>query len=121
MVLCFLSWYVDNFSSHIFIQQFQFDPVRQSDMIRRQGGFIPGVRPGISTTNYLSHIINRITLPGSVFLASVAVLPSIASVIWDIPLGFSGISILITVGVALETMKQIESQLSMRNYEGFID
>ena len=57
----------------------------------------------------------------SVFLASVAVLPSIASVIWDIPLGFSGISILITVGVALETMKQIESQLSMRNYEGFID
>ena len=90
-------------------------------MIRRQGGFIPGVRPGISTTNYLSHIINRITLPGSVFLASVAVLPSIASAIWDIPLGFSGISILITVGVALETMKQVDSQLSMRNYEGFID
>ena len=65
-------------------------------MIRRQGGFVPGVRPGISTTNYLSHIISRITLPGSVFLASVAVLPSIASAIWDIPLGFSGISILIT-------------------------
>ena len=104
-----------------FYTTIQFDPVRQSDMIRRQGGFIPGVRPGISTTNYLSHIINRITLPGSVFLASVAVLPSIASAIWDIPLGFSGISILITVGVALETMKQIESQLSMRNYEGFID
>ena len=77
-------------------------------MIRRQGGFIPGVRPGISTTNYLSHIINRITLPGSVFLASVAVLPSIASVIWDIPLGFSGISILITVGVALETLSQVD-------------
>ena len=90
-------------------------------MIRRQGGFVPGVRPGISTTNYLSHIVSRITLPGSVFLASVAVLPSIASAIWDIPLGFGGISILITVGVALETMKQVESQLSMRNYEGFID
>ena len=104
-----------------FYTTIQFDPVRQSDMIRRQGGFIPGVRPGISTTNYLSHIINRITLPGSVFLASVAVLPSIASAIWDIPLGFSGISILITVGVALETMKQVDSQLSMRNYEGFID
>ena len=104
-----------------FYTTIQFDPVRQSDMIRRQGGFVPGVRPGISTTNYLSHIISRITLPGSVFLASVAVLPSIASAIWDIPLGFSGISILITVGVALETMKQIESQLSMRNYEGFID
>jgi len=104
-----------------FYTTIQFDPVRQSDMIRRQGGFIPGVRPGISTTNYLSHILSRITLPGSVFLASVAVLPSIASAIWDIPLGFSGISILITVGVALETMKQVESQLSMRNYEGFID
>ena len=104
-----------------FYTTIQFDPVRQSDMIRRQGGFVPGVRPGISTTNYLSHIISRITLPGSVFLASVAVLPSIASAIWDIPLGFSGISILITVGVALETMKQIESQLSMRNYEGFVD
>ena len=104
-----------------FYTTIQFDPVRQSDMIRRQGGFIPGVRPGISTTNYLSHILTRITLPGSVFLASVAVLPSIASAIWDIPLGFSGISILITVGVALETMKQVESQLSMRNYEGFID
>src|SRR6056300_1367635 len=63
-----------------FYTTIQFDPVRHSDMIRRQGGFVPGVRPGISTTNYLSHIINRITLPGSVFLASVAVLPSIASV-----------------------------------------
>ncbi len=104
-----------------FYTTIQFDPVRQSDMIRRQGGFIPGVRPGTSTTNYLSHILSRITLPGSIFLASVAVLPSIASAIWDIPLGFSGISILITVGVALETMKQVESQLSMRNYEGFID
>ena len=104
-----------------FYTTIQFDPVRQSDMIRRQGGFIPGVRPGTSTTTYLSHILSRITLPGSIFLASVAVLPSIASAIWDIPLGFSGISILITVGVALETMKQVESQLSMRNYEGFID
>ena len=104
-----------------FYTTIQFDPVRQSDMIRRQGGFIPGVRPGTSTTNYLPHILSRITLPGSIFLASVAVLPSIASAIWDIPLGFSGISILITVGVALETMKQVESQLSMRNYEGFID
>ena len=61
MVLCFLSWYIDNFLTY-FYTTIQFDPVRQSDMIRRQGGFIPGVRPGISTTNYLSHIINRITL-----------------------------------------------------------
>ena len=92
-----------------------------ADDLKRSGGFIPGIRPGTDTSNLLDAIMSHITLPGSIFLASVAVLPSIASAIWDIPLGFSGISILITVGVALETMKQIESQLSMRNYEGFID
>ena len=72
------------------------------------------------TTQYLQHIISRITLPGSLFLALVAVLPSIVAIIWGVNLGFSGVSILIVVGVALETMKQIESQLMMRNYEGFL-
>jgi preprotein translocase subunit SecY len=64
--------------------------------------------------------LSRITLPGSLFLAGVAVLPSIVAIYFDLALGFSGISILIVVGVALETMKQIESQLMMRNYEGFL-
>jgi preprotein translocase subunit SecY len=85
-----------------------------------QGGFIPGIRPGSQTTRYLEHILSRITLPGSLFLASVAVLPSIVAIFTNLQLGFAGISMLIVVGVALETMKQIESQLMMRNYEGFL-
>ena len=118
-------WYVVLFALLIifftyFYTAIQFDPARQSDMIQRQGGFIPGIRPGSATTRYLEHILSRITLPGSLFLASVAVLPSVMAILWGLNLGFSGISILIVVGVALETMKQIESQLMMRNYEGFL-
>ena len=118
-------WYVFMFGMLIifftyFYTAIQFDPARQADMIQRQGGFIPGIRPGSATTRYLEHILSRITLPGSLFLAGVAVLPSIVAILWHINLGFSGISILIVVGVALETMKQIESQLMMRNYEGFL-
>ena len=118
-------WYVIFFGLLIifftyFYTAIQFDPARQSDMIQRQGGFIPGIRPGSATTRYLEHILSRITLPGSLFLAAVAVLPSIVAILWNISHGFSGIAILIVVGVALETMKQIESQLMMRNYEGFL-
>jgi preprotein translocase subunit SecY len=69
---------------------------------------------------HLEHILNRITLPGSLYLALVAVLPSFLGYLLDIPVGLSGVSILIVSGVALETMKQVESQLMMRNYEGFL-
>ncbi len=103
-----------------FYTAIQFDPVRQAELIQRQGGFIPGVRPGSQTAKHLGHILNRITLSGSLFLAIVSVLPAIASAIFNVHVGFSGVSILIVVGVALETMKQIESQLTMRNYEGFL-
>ncbi|MCQ3804946.1 MAG: preprotein translocase subunit SecY [bacterium] len=118
-------WYVLLlFSLIIFFTYFynaiQFDPARQAEMLQRQGGFIPGVRPGGQTASFLSRILNRITLPGSVFLAVIAVLPALAGLLWNIPISFSGVSILIVVGVALETMKQIESQLTMRNYEGFL-
>ncbi len=118
-------WYVVLlFSLIIFFTYFynaiQFDPARQAEMLQRQGGFIPGVRPGGQTANFLGRILNRITLPGSVFLAVIAVLPALAGLLWNIPISFSGVSILIVVGVALETMKQIESQLTMRNYEGFL-
>ena len=118
-------WYVALlFSLIIFFTYFynaiQFDPARQAEMLQRQGGFIPGVRPGAQTASFLSRILNRITLPGSVFLAVIAVLPALAGLLWNIPISFSGVSILIVVGVALETMKQIESQLTMRNYEGFL-
>ncbi len=118
-------WYVATFGLLIvfftyFYTAIQFDPQRQAEMIQRQGGFVPGIRPGSQTTRYLEQIVSRITLPGSLFLATVAVLPSIVAILWKITLGLSGISILIVVGVALETMKQIESQLMMRNYEGFL-
>ena len=103
-----------------FYTAIQFDPVKQSEMIQRQGGFIPGVRPGRQTQQHLAHILNRITLPGSLFLAIISVLPTFAGLIWNIAISFSGVSILIVVGVALETMKQIESQLTMRNYEGIL-
>ncbi|MEN8114885.1 MAG: preprotein translocase subunit SecY [Actinomycetota bacterium] len=103
-----------------FYTAIQFDPERQADMIQRQGGFIPGIRPGRATVRYLEHVLSRITLPGAMYLAVVTVLPSILGWIWNVPVGLSGVSIIIVAGVALETMKQVESQLMMRNYEGFL-
>jgi preprotein translocase subunit SecY len=118
-------WYVILlFALIIFFTYFytaiQFDPQKQAEMIQRNGGFVPGVRPGRQTEQHLAHILNRITLPGSIFLGVISVLPVIAGIIWSIPVAFSGVSILIVVGVGLETMKQIESQLTMRNYEGIL-
>ncbi len=102
-----------------------FDPAQQAENIRKQGGFIPGIRPGIQTERYLGRILSRITLPGALFVASIALVPSIL-LAQTLPtnsqatFAFGGISILIAVGVVLETMKQIDSQLMMRNYEGFL-
>ncbi|MCY3786045.1 MAG: SecY family transport protein, partial [bacterium] len=108
-----------------FYTAISFDPVKQADNIRKQGGFVPGIRPGRPTERYLAHILSRITLPGSLFLALIALTPAV--VIGNIVptstqgiFSFTGISILIAVGVALETMKQIDSQLMLRNYEGFL-
>ena len=98
-----------------------FDPHQQADVIRKQGGYIPGIRPGLPTERHLAGILNRITLPGSLFLAFIALLPSIFLAAWNISnYPFAGTTLLIAVGVALETMKQIDSQLMMRNYEGFL-
>ena len=98
-----------------------FDPHQQADIIRKQGGYIPGIRPGPPTERHLAGILNRITLPGSLFLAFIALLPSIFLAAWKINnYPFAGTTLLIAVGVALETMKQIDSQLMMRNYEGFL-
>ncbi len=98
-----------------------FNPAQQADIIRKQGGFIPGIRPGPPTEKYLAKVLNRITLPGSLFLAAIALTPLVVFAVWDIAqFPFGGTALLITVGVALETMKQIDSQLMMRNYEGFL-
>jgi preprotein translocase subunit SecY len=99
-----------------------FDPAKQADTIRKQGGFIPGIRPGPQTERHLAKILSRITLPGALFIAVVALLPSVLLAVYGIRgfEGFGGISLLIAVGVALETMKQIDSQLMMRNYESFL-
>jgi preprotein translocase subunit SecY len=105
-----------------FYTAIQFDPAKQADNIRKQGGFIPGIRPGPQTERYLAKVLSRITLPGALFIAAVALLPSLllTKFLPNNQVSFSGISILIAVGVALETMKQIDSQLMMRNYEGFL-
>jgi preprotein translocase subunit SecY len=98
-----------------------FDPAQQAENIRKQGGFIPGIRPGPQTERYLAKILSRITLPGALFIAFIALLPSMLLAFADVDnFPFAGTSILIAVGVALETMKQIDSQLMMRNYEGFL-
>jgi len=98
-----------------------FNPIDLSDNLRKSGGFIPGVRPGITTVRYIENVLNRITLPGAFFLGAIAVVPSIVFSITKNSLvqQFGGTSILIMVGVALETMTQIESQLKMRHYDGF--
>ena len=98
-----------------------FNPVDVSDNMKKYGGFIPGIRPGRQTAEYLDRILTRITLPGALFIAAIALMPNIFLAFFDIQrLPFGGASILITVGVTLETMKQIESQLMMRHYEGFL-
>jgi preprotein translocase subunit SecY len=110
-----------------FYTAIQFDPHKQADQIRKQGGFIPGIRPGYQTERYLAKILSRITLPGALFVASIALIPAfvLGKTLGDTAggqrLGFFGISILIAVGVAIETVKQVDGQLMMRNYEGFLN
>ena len=97
-----------------------FNPVDQADSLKKYGGFIPGVRPGRPTAEFLDRILARLTLPGAIFLAAVAALPTILISQTGATFAFGGTSILIVIGVALDTMKQLEAQLMMRNYEGFL-
>jgi preprotein translocase subunit SecY len=99
-----------------------FDPQKIADQIKKNGGFIPGIRPGKPTASYLNFILTRITLAGAVFLGLIAILPNLARLAFDIQsLTIGGAGILIVVSVVLETAKQMESQLVMRSYEGFIN
>jgi preprotein translocase subunit SecY len=97
------------------------NPVDVADNIKKYGGFIPGLRPGRSTAEYISRIMTRVTLAGAIFLALIAILPNFVLLATRIPnIYFGGTSLLIVVGVALDTMKQVESHLLMRSYQGFI-
>jgi preprotein translocase subunit SecY len=97
-----------------------FNPVDLADNMKKYGGFIPGVRPGKKTAEYIDHVLTRITLPGALFLAIISVLPDFMIRWFNVPFYFGGTSLLIVVGVALDTVRQMESHLLMRNYEGFL-
>lgn len=98
-----------------------FNPEETADNIKKQGGFIPGVRPGSATVEYIRNTLRRITLPGGLFIAAIAVIPTILFYFTNNQLiqSFGGTSILIMIGVALDTMSKVESQLKMHNYDGF--
>jgi preprotein translocase subunit SecY len=96
------------------------NPVDLADNMRKYGGFIPGIRPGKKTSEYIDRILTRITLPGSIFLAFIAVLPDVMIRKFNVPFYFGGTGLLIVVGVVLDTLTQIESHLLMRHYEGFM-
>ena len=119
-----VSWII-NFILIVFFAYFYtsmvFNPEELSDNLRKNGGFVPGVRPGSATIQYIKDVINRITLPGACFIALIAVVPSILFSFTNNQLiqAFGGTSILIMIGVALDTMSKIESQLKMYNYDGF--
>jgi preprotein translocase subunit SecY len=99
-----------------------FNPEETADNMKQYGGFIPGIRSGKPTADYLAYVLNRITLPGALYLATIATLPYLAFEALGVGsrFAFGGTSILIIVGVGLDTVKQIESQLQQRNYEGFL-
>lgn len=97
-----------------------FNPVDVADNMKKAGGFVPGIRPGKPTSDYLSKISTRLTFCGAIFLAALAIAPNITTVITPLNIGLGGTSLLIVIGVALDTVRQIESQLVMRQYEGFM-
>jgi preprotein translocase subunit SecY len=96
------------------------NPVDLADNMKKNSGFIPGVRPGKRTAEYIDRVLTRVTLPGAVFLAVIAILPDMMINLLNVPFYFGGTGLLIVVGVALDTLQQIESHLVMRHYDGFM-
>jgi preprotein translocase subunit SecY len=97
-----------------------FNPIDLADNMRKNGGFIPGIRPGKRTAEYIEKILTRITLPGAIFFAMIAILPWVLISRFNVQYFFGGTGLLIIVGVALDTLQQIESHLLMRHYDGFM-
>lgn len=98
----------------------QFNPFEYSNTLKENGGFIPGIRPGRPTAEYLNKVLNRITIAGAISLAIIATIPTLVFSFTDLNINFGGTSLLIVTGVALETMKQVEAQMLMRHYKGFL-
>lgn len=103
-----------------FYTSVSFNPVDVSDNLKKNGGFVPGIRPGKPTTEYLERTLYRITFAGGIFLALIATIPNVILALTNMQLSFGGTSILIAVGVSLETYKQIEAHITMRHYQGFL-
>src|SRR5438874_6662875 len=97
-----------------------FNPVDLAENLKKQGGFIPGVKPGVATADYIDDVLSRITFPGALFLTLVAMLPIVVSNILGMPFGFGGTALLIVVGVALDTVQQVQQHLLLRHYDGFM-
>ena len=97
-----------------------FNPVDISENLKKQGGFIPGVKPGARTAEYIDHVVSRITFPGALFLTFIALLPTFIVDTINVPFRFGGTSLLIVVGVALDTMAQVNQHLLLRKYDGFM-
>lgn len=97
-----------------------FNPVDLAENLKKQGAFIPGVKPGAPTADYIDDVLSRITLPGALFLAAVAMLPIVVANVVGLPFGFGGTALLIVVGVALDTIQQVQQHLVLRHYDGFM-
>ena len=97
-----------------------FNPLEVSNNMKANGGFIPGIRPGKATVEYLSNVMGRISLVGAIFLGIIATLPTLVSQFSGMDIRFGGTSLLIAVGVAIDTMRHMENHMVMRNYKGFL-
>jgi preprotein translocase subunit SecY len=97
-----------------------FNPIDLAENLKKQGGFIPGIKPGSKTAEYIDHVVSRITLPGAIFLTAIALMPIWIADLINVPFKFGGTSLLIVVGVALDTMAQMQQHLLLRKYDGFM-
>ena len=105
-----------------FYTAIQFNPIEVSNNMKRNGGFIPGIRPGKPTSDYIAKVLSKVTLLGAIFLAAIAIFPLLLAFIPSMSgISIGGTSLLIVVGVSLETVKQLESQMLMRHYKGFLE
>lgn len=106
---------------NFFYVTMQYNPIEMANNIKNNNGAIPGIRPGKPTSTFISKVISKIVLIGALFLGIIAVFPIVFNAIFSIPVALGGTSIIIVVGVALDTMKQLESQLLMRHHKGFLE